>query len=503
MRTATCATSPSPGRLVACVALAVWLTLLTATALAVGQDDSASGDEPVTQPQSSENDDASSTPRRVIVDVNRSLTVAGWLELLDDEVIVIRDRDGNVQSFLRTRVRDIIRLVDPKPGQTGIVFLANGQTRDGVIIEDHFDFVLMEIEGVRARISRANVDRVILEPTLEQRYEQFKAQLQPGQTRRHLALCQWLVDNRRWELARTELEALLDHEQDHEARKLLNLVEAQLTLQHGGFRTTEEQRAAQQNAKQQEQSGPVYDADLLPKKLLTDEDVNIIRVYEIDFNDPPRMSIPPETIRTLIERYGTSELMPASQTERTALFRADKADIAELIFRLRARELYSQIQVLSEPPALNQFRLRVHDAWLINNCATSRCHGGLDAGRLFLHNRNYRDDRVRYTNLLILEQMELDPKWPLINYEDSMMSLIIQHALPTHAARLPHPDVPGWKPVFTRGNRRTLDASLQWIRSMYQPRPEYPVEYDPPKINQPTPEPALDEQPQDPARKPR
>ena len=143
------------------------------------------------------------------------------------------------------------------------------------------------------------------------------------------------------------------------------------------------------------------------------------------------MSISPDTIRTLIERYGTSELLPASQTERTALFRADETELAKLMFRLQARELYPQINVLSEPAALNEFRLRVHDAWLINNCTTSRCHGGLDAGRLFLHQRNSKDARVRYTNLLILERLELDPEWPLINYDEPLMSLIIQHALPS------------------------------------------------------------------------
>jgi hypothetical protein len=428
-------------------------------------------------------------PRRVIVHVNRNLTVAGVLELLDDEVVVIRDLHDEVQSFSRGRVLQIIVLVDPDPGQTGVVFLANGQTRDGVVLEDHYDYVLMEIEGVRARISRANVDRVVLEPTFQQRYEQYKAQLLPGQTRRHLALCQWLVDNKAWELAKLELEALLTHEQDFEARKLLNLVDAQLTLQQGGFRSTDEQRSQQDDPHADPKTGPVYARDLLPSTLITDEDVNIIRVYEIDFADPPRLSISPETIRTLIESYGTNELLPASQAGRTALFRADAVELARLMFELRARELYPKINVLSEPPALNEFRLRVHDAWIINNCATSRCHGGPDAGALFLHNQNYKSDRVRYTNLLILERLELEPEWPLINYDEPMLSLIIQHALPRHAARKPHPDVPGWTPVFTRGNRRTLDASIAWMQSMYQPRPEYPVDYDPPKLKAQPPAP--------------
>ena len=46
-------------------------------------------------------------------------------------------------------------------------------------------------------------------------------------------------------------------------------------------------------------------------------------------------------------------------------------DIVRLMFELRARDLYGQIQVNSEPYSMNLFRQRVHDTWLMNNCATS------------------------------------------------------------------------------------------------------------------------------------
>ena len=127
---------------------------------------------------------------------------------------------------------------------------------------------------------------------------------------------------------------------------------------------------------------------------------------------------------------------------------------------------------------------RVHNAWLINNCANSRCHGGPNAGRFFLHRKGFKDDRVRYTNLLILDRLELDPQWPLINYLAPTDSLVLQYAMSRDVARKPHPDVRGWRPVFTRGNRRLLEDAVAWIQSMmHEPRPEYPVDYDPPMIN--------------------
>jgi hypothetical protein len=161
------------------------------------------------------------------------------------------------------------------------------------------------------------------------------------------------------------------------------------------------------------------------------------------------------------------------------MFRADPIDLVRLMFELKARDLYPQINVDSEPYALNIFRQRVHDAWLIGNCATSRCHGGLEGGRFFLHSRNSRDERVRFTNLLILLRSEW-PDEPLVDFERPLDSLVIQHALPRTEARFPHPDVPGWKPVFTNANQRLLADAVRWIESMYRPRPSYPVDYEPP-----------------------
>jgi hypothetical protein len=160
-------------------------------------------------------------------------------------------------------------------------------------------------------------------------------------------------------------------------------------------------------------------------------------------------------------------------------------DIVRLMFEMKARDLYPLVEVKTEPHALNLFRLRVHDTWLMNNCATSGCHGGPYAGPFFLHRRNYKDDRVRYTNLLILERFQMDPEWPLINYAKPEDSLIIQYGLPRELARKPHPDVTGWRAAFSPSNRKLKDSAIEWIGAMMKPRPDYPVEYVPPRLSNP------------------
>ncbi len=405
---------------------------------------------------------------RVIVRVDGNTEIKGYLELEEDDVLVIRDMRGEVQSFARGRFLEAIILVEPEPGQTGVVMLRNGQVRQGVIIEDAFDYVLLEIEGVRAKLKREVVDYVRLEPTFEQLFADYKASIKPGMAQRHLALCKWLADERRYELAATELEELLTNHDLPKAVRLLTIVEAQLAL-----------REKPTNSDTQENE---VEPDTRPDQFLTPEDVNIIRVYEIDFDHAPRIVITKKTVRKIIERYSDHELIPPSETGRSAMYRAKPLELVHLLFSLRAREIYPEIQVLTEPRSLNRFRLDVHNTWLMNNCTTSRCHGGTEAGRLFLHNRNYRDARVRYTNFLILERLELDPIWPLINYEKPTDSLIIQHGLPRELARRPHPPAKGWKPAFRRTTDRMVGETVQWIESMLTPRPDYPVQFEPPSI---------------------
>lgn len=448
---------------------------------------------PQSQPSSEKAASRPASPQRVILKLGRDHEVRGHIELEENDVIVIRTLAGQVESFSKIRILQIVRLVDPEPGQRGVVVMSDGGSRDGIIIEDAFDHVLIEIEGIRAKLRRDTVSHVVLEPTFDQKYAQYKAALQPGMVEAHLHLCRWLVEQRRYELAQAELDELLRQADQPEARQLMKLVQAQLALRERPQRTTDSDQGDGQtppgdeggDESGQRASGPVFPADILPSQILTDQDVNIIRVYEIDFDHPTRVTVTPDLVRELIEKYGTDKLIPATQSGRNALFRAaaDKPlDVVRLMFELRARDLYPKIQVNSEPYAFNMFRQRVHDTWLINNCATSRCHGGLNAGRFFLHRRNYKDERVRYANFLILERLSLDPEWPLINYDDPEMSLIIQYALPREEARKPHPNVNGFSAPLNRGAQRLKRDAIQWIRSMMIPRPDYPVVYDLPRL---------------------
>lgn len=437
-------------------------------------------------PAAAAQDDAEPTipqPQRVVVQVTRFELVGGVIEREEPDLLVIRDPvTDQVRSFIKSRLLKLTRLVEPQPGQHGTVVLTDGTRRDGIIISDEFDRVLLDIEGIRTRFDRAVVDHVELQPTPEELYEQFKSAIRPDMYDRRMELCQWLFDQRLYYLAEKELLSLKADRPDYAGLdQLLRVVQAQVLLL-SDEELDESAPLIDGDAEEAPVTGPVEHRDMLPDELVTASDVNIIRIYELDFENPPRVAISPDTIRKLIENYASHSAIPADADGRSSLFRKDPIDVLRLMFEVRARDLYPEVEVLSEPASMNLFRQRVHNTWLINNCATSNCHGGVNAGRLFLHRHNHLDERVRYTNFLILDRLELDPSHPLINYDEPVQSRIIQFGLPATEARDPHPDVPGWRPVFNKGNRKMLEDAVDWIRSMYIPRPDYPVDYQPPSL---------------------
>jgi len=158
------------------------------------------------------------------------------------------------------------------------------------------------------------------------------------------------------------------------------------------------------------------------------------------------------------------------------------------LFRARARDLYGSVEVIGQPQSVRIFRDRVQAGWLVNNCATSRCHGGPDIGGLWLVNRKPRSDAATYTNLLILERTELFDGRPLIDFERPAASAMLQLGLPTNDSARPHPKVVGWRPAFRNRDARAFRFAVSWIDAMYEPRPEYPVEYVPPGMAEQGPE---------------
>lgn len=90
-----------------------------------------------------------------------------------------------------------------------------------------------------------------------------------------------------------------------------------------------------------------------------------------------------------------------------------------------------------------------------------------------------------YTNLWIIEHYRTDEGEALLDFQNPAESLLLKMALPQHETSTPHPDIPGWRPVFRSVEDRGYRRSTEWIESMWTPRPDYDIDYDPPTAMEP------------------
>lgn len=360
------------------------------------------------------------------------------------------------------------------------VMLRTGREFVGVFIERDGRRLTLRVRGEDLRLDLADaVEFEMLGPVVES-YHLLRAATGDDDTPARLHLVRWLRDRGAYLTALEEVESLLELEPfNNEATQSRVWLREQIRLQVSKYTGQNEQEEDAGSARRKIQAFPV----------LSPEEINLIRVYEIDFNRPPRLHIPRPAVEQLLDLYGEHELVPSSPEGRQALLRRDPLTVLDLMFRVQARPLYGEVKVLEDPASMRMFREQIHRSWLVGanmSCASSSCHGGQEAGRLFLNNHLSNRDATVYTNFLILERYRLKDGTPLINYDEPAESPLLQMALPRERSKRPHPEVGrsagrrGWRPFFRDEDDLRFKRAVEWIQLMYRPRPDYPIDYTPP-----------------------
>lgn len=372
-----------------------------------------------------------------------------------------------------------------------ILILKDGSQVVGRLVSIDDEKYTVLIAGIPTRFAKENVLKLLPQPPVEERYKQMRAAIDDSDLDRRVLLAEWLRDRKRYDLALSELDAVLRIDGAHpRAKELKKTIELQMDID----KAAAERKAVRESDKGTDKlSAPPPDGEE-PKEadtshlfpVLSDDQVNLIRVYEIDLTNPPRLLIPRELIATLIQRYSDDSLLPATPELREKLYQTKPSQILDLLYHLKAKDLYPMVKVLEDPASMQAFRRDVHQGWLMNGCASNRCHGGEEAGRLYLKRSRPTDASTYYTNFLILDRFRLADGKPLINYDEPEKSPLLQMSMPRNLATRPHPAVRNqagidqWKPAIRSIDDRRYRATLDWIRSMYRPRPDYGLTYDPP-----------------------
>lgn len=360
-----------------------------------------------------------------------------------------------------------------------MVRLKDAPSLEGEFVSGDEGVIRIKISGVVVSFERSRVENLQVLPPPAERYEKMRRQIADDDADRLVMLAEWLHRKRMYAEALVEVDRALKADPTHaEALRLRKVVEQLAALAE---RKATEAKSEEARRRQSEEARRFPDR---PKPsefpLLTEEQVNLVKVYEVDLHDPPKMVIPRDVVEKLMVQYGEDPLIPETREAREAFLRKPPEEILDVMFRLRAREVYGQVRITDQPRSMRLFRDHVHAGWLVSSCASTACHGGSEAGRLQLFNYRPTSDASVYTNFLILERFETRDGKRLIDYDEPERSLLVQMALPRDDVRNPHPHIPGWQPAFRNREARRYMQTVEWIRSMYRPRPEYPVEYTPP-----------------------
>lgn len=455
--------------------------LLLAVAMLVGEDAASQEATPPANGNSTEttstdtgsNSNASDSGQpdqlpRVIVYSSRLRSLPGHVLSEDDDSIRVRKLDGTEHLFDKSLIVTIARLHDVEEPVHAAVLLNDGSRKEGMLELDSFEEVHLRILNTLHRYTREQVRFVKILPTFEEELAWIRSQLNTDDPKEHLEFCKWLIRQGKLLEARHELNQLIEEHQSALAMRELRKVEASLAMEEGAGKNSSPATSGEE--------------DLFPMPpLVSESDVNLIRVYEIDLDNPPKIRIPDSAIQELIEQYGASALIPSDEKSRKAMLDAPPEQILDIMFKVRARNLYDQVEVLTEPANLINFRKRIHDNWLLNRCGSRMCHGGPPelAGRFRLHRKSRIDDQVRTSNLLALNRLEIDGH-RMLDWAEPDQSLLYQYALPRQKATMPHPEVDGWKPIFTPAARTLKKAYQQWIEGMMSHQhKDWPVSYTP------------------------
>ncbi len=366
---------------------------------------------------------------------------------------------------------------DDARAEVEVVFV-DGRRVSGELVSQDQSQVVVLLAGIETRFDRAQVDRVRILPSVEERYASLRQAIDDSDVPGRLQLVDWLRDHGRYELALKELEGVRLLAPAHPGVAEQTRLIAQ--LKH--LRDT-----SGKPSRPRPGAGARRDRPRRPEfPLLTPDQINLMRVFEVDLNDPPPLAIEREAIERLMKDYADRDGMPRTAEARDAFLRRRPAEILSTIFRFRARELYPEVRVLDHPRAVKLFRDSVHSTWLVNGCATAACHGGENAGRLYLATARPNSDATLYTNLLILDRFKLKNDLPLIDYVEPSRSPLLQAGLPRDQSLFPHPDVEVgpthavWRPVFQGESDRRFVDGVEWINAMFRPRSAYPIPYTPP-----------------------
>jgi hypothetical protein len=374
------------------------------------------------------------------------------------------------------------------------VTLKDGTKMTGDVIQEDAQSLTLMIAGIRTPITRERIQDVAYVQTISEQYKERRARIADDNQDERFKLIRWLIDAKAWEQAQSELNDYNKKFPDEgdRVRLLQRIIDSRKKVTDEPAPLPEEKTpapaASQKPVKVEKDKGEAL--EMLARRLSEDQ-VNLIRIYEIDPDSKPAVIMKPDVIDDLFRNYATEPAVPKGKEAQDRFRGLPGYEKLKVFFAAKARDLYPRIKVNADPDVIKVYREKVQTIYVLNYCGTNECHGGLVGGRapgdFFIFNKEPANvDQTVYTNFYILHQYEKGRGY-MLNFEKPDESYLLQFGLPVAQAALPHKAVKGWKPSFFNPNDARFQMISKWIGSFPPSRADYGITWTSPGVGGPAP----------------
>ncbi|MEM8781976.1 MAG: hypothetical protein AAGE65_03880 [Planctomycetota bacterium] len=380
--------------------------------------------------------------------------------------------------------------------------MKDGRTLEGRLVIQNDRVVVLEIAGIETTLQRGEVAELEVQQTAQELYDSVRPTLADTDLSARLDLAREMADRDAFALARRELSDLARlFPGDPRIARLDTQVAAKEELAQQ--RVERDDRPAARNERRPRSR---RDRNARPEAsdLLSPDQINLIRVYEVDMSGEPRgITIKPETLERFFTIYRGADNQPLSRREQSRFRRQPGHEQLDAIFSTRDRSLYDGVVIASDPPALATFRNRVNGPYVVNYLMR---HFGPDAAgtgpKLPLVGSRPSSVDEAYTNFYVLNAYVGPSGMPMIDRRAPEESLLLQWGLPRERAIHPAPQgVEGWEPAFRSVDDPRFQLIVAWINSLFpNPPANYGFSFTPGGVAPPpAPAPQADEADDSPA----
>ncbi len=369
----------------------------------------------------------------------------------------------------------------PSIGDLVRVRLNSGTTVDGVLRDFSIARAIVEVAGVDLTIATRDIDTMEKRLSPVDEFKRLRRLVPDFDIKRRLELVKWARDRELYEIALTEIYDLLARSPElTDAREEMLILERLIELRDAPRPQRDPDQPARDPLDPESPADEAWKAFAKGEfPVLTEGQINLVKVFEVDLSDLDcKIIITPDTISEFMREYGDRDIIPDTRAGREAFRRLPDEQILDAMFRLQAREYYHHVKVVGHPGPMEKFRQNMN--WIARGCASTACHGGKTGGRFIIRRDALNSDDTIYTNFVIMSQFELRDGTPLINWDEPELSPLLQYAMGRKDALLRHPEVKGWRAIYRDRDSRMFQRGVEWINSMYRPRPLYDLGYTPP-----------------------